>query len=184
MGFGLSLTGSFDALQVLDRELLKLGNDQVRRDINMQVAHAELAEIQIGFARSVDPYDHPWDPLKRRHGQPLLDTGRLRNSFSVSQVSAKAFTVGTSVEYAGPHQDGAIVHRTPRINVHSSRSGRFLKQASGASTKYRNATLSFSGPHTITIPRRQMLPENEWGRRWWSAIEKVVAVEMTARFGG
>ena len=67
-----------------------------------------LSRIQMGFRTGKDPWGDAWKPLKFRSGQPLRDTGRLRNSISY-QATADEVTVGTNVKYAAVHQFGAVI---------------------------------------------------------------------------
>lgn len=62
-------------------------------------------QVAMGFSASVDPYGGRWAALRSRSGQPLLNTGRLRNSFQA--VHGRDFaSVGTNVPYAEVHQRG------------------------------------------------------------------------------
>lgn len=67
-----------------------------------------VSRIQMGFRTSRDPWGGAWKPLKFRSGQPLRDTGRLRNSISYRASSAEV-EVGTNVRYAAVHQFGAVI---------------------------------------------------------------------------
>lgn len=70
-----------------------------------------LYRIQMGFRTSRDPWGEAWKPPKFRFGQPLRDTGRLRNSISY-QAADEEVTVGTNLKYAAVHQFGAVI--TPK----------------------------------------------------------------------
>ena len=79
----------------------------------------ELTErIRQQFKKSESPYGDKWAPLsavtqaknkgRRSGGQPLLDTGRLRNSISGVDLGPRSVTIrATNVEYAPTHQFGA-----------------------------------------------------------------------------
>lgn len=66
--------------------------------------------IRLGFADSMSPYGDAWLPLKYRVGQPLVDTGRLRDSIT-HQSSDDGVSVGTNVVYAAIHQFGGMTGR-------------------------------------------------------------------------
>jgi len=66
--------------------------------------------IRLGFVDSMSPYGETWLPLKYRIGQPLVDTGRLRDSIT-HQSSDNGVSVGTNVAYAAIHQFGGMAGR-------------------------------------------------------------------------
>ena len=70
------------------------------------------------FKPGESPYGDKWAPLsavtqaknkgRRSGGQPLLDTGRLRNSISGVDLGPRSVTIrATNVQYAATHQFGA-----------------------------------------------------------------------------
>lgn len=79
----------------------------------------ELTErIRQLFKLGESPYGDKWAPLsavtqaknkgRRSGGQPLLDTGRLRNSISGVDLGPRSVTIrATNVTYAALHQFGA-----------------------------------------------------------------------------
>jgi phage virion morphogenesis protein len=67
-----------------------------------------VSKIQMGFRTSRDPWGNAWAALKFRSGQPLRDTGRLRNSIHYA-ATPQEVTVGTNVSYAAVHQFGAVI---------------------------------------------------------------------------
>lgn len=62
----------------------------------------------LSFRTSKDPHGKPWKPVLRAGGQPLVDTGRLRNSLTTRATGLTA-EVGTNVLYAAVHQFGATI---------------------------------------------------------------------------
>lgn len=77
-----------------------------------------VAETQLRFRESRDPYGVGWLPLKpstvakRRKGssQPLLDTGRLRNSIAARvDAASNSVVIGSNVAYAAIHQFGGDI---------------------------------------------------------------------------
>lgn len=119
--------GDWGKLARLQSELKALasGASAMARLSNVLGA-AALKELQMGFRESRDPYGEGWAPIKGRRtpkrgkaktkfragGKPLLDTGRLRASFSYSPSSA-GVRIGTTVRYASAHQYGVRSKRLP-----------------------------------------------------------------------
>lgn len=70
-----------------------------------EIGSSLVDEIKLGFTDSKDPWGAPWAPLsertqamnkgRRRDGQPLLDTGKLRNSMTY-RADKDSVEVGTS----------------------------------------------------------------------------------------
>lgn len=76
-----------------------------------------LAKVRLGFRNSTDPYGEKWATIKprwRNHrrvpGEPLLDTGRLRNSIR-GATTGNTMRIFTDVEYAQYHQAGIDVKK-------------------------------------------------------------------------
>lgn len=135
------------------------------------IGQALVTRIRICFKFGIDPWGSPWAPIRYRairrgkngkasavgrkqaeantgsgsKGQPLVDTGRLRNSISYTS-DATSVTVGTSVSFAKTHQFGAVIR---------PKNGKFL---------------AFPGPNgpvifakKVTIPGRPFLPIRRYG---------------------
>lgn len=76
--------------------------------------------IDNAFDQSKSPMGGTWAPLKpatikrrrKKSSQPLVDTGRLRNSVT-TQAFPRAIQFGSNVEYAAPQQFGTA-HIPPR----------------------------------------------------------------------
>jgi len=71
-------------------------------------ADSLVNDIGWTFRSGTDPWGSVWAPLKFRAGQPLNDTGRLKNSID-SEVTNDYAIVGTNVCYGIVHQYGATV---------------------------------------------------------------------------
>lgn len=76
-----------------------------------------LEKIRLGFRNSTGPYGERWAPIQPRWrnrrrvpGQPLLDTGRLRNSIR-GETTGSSVRIFTDIEYAQYHQLGQRVRR-------------------------------------------------------------------------
>jgi phage gpG-like protein len=152
----MAVRGDFAKLSGLTSKLKRLTAPSLRQDLSKVVGAEALAQVQLGFRGSRDPYGNAWASLALRSGKPLLDTGRLRNSFS-AQVTATGFAIGTAASYAATHQNGATI---------LPKNGRFLKfrvgRRGGRWYQLKKAT----------IPRRQMVPQGELGAIWKDAFDK------------
>lgn len=81
-----------------------------------EIGEAVVESTKLRFTDGAGPTGAPWAPLRpvtlarrRKQGkgaQPLLDTGRLRNSFA-KRLEPRAVWIGTNVPYAAVHQFGA-----------------------------------------------------------------------------
>lgn len=166
----MALRGDFSKLSQLRTRLTAAKSPAARHALNRVLGAAALAELQKGFRSSVDPYGSAWLPLKRRKGKPLLDTARMRNSYSAS-ATATGFRIGTSTAYAPHHQYG-----TSGRKAASSRSmptngrGRFMSHKASSAKKGRKAQgfkrINFQAGGGA-IPPRMMLPSAERGLGMW-----------------
>lgn len=159
------LKGDFARLAKLQAQMKSLTSDDIKPRLAVVVGAAALAELQLGFRESRTPYGAAWAPLKlRAGGKPLLDTGRLRNSFSY-QPNASGFTIGSNFIGAKVHQYGATI--TPK----KSRFLRFRGKVHGRTKR----TTPWIFAKSVTIPRRQMVPEKVLGERWTNAMNEAGA---------
>ena len=96
-------------LEELVRKVRQLGpsNPHVRKGLN-QIGVRWIAKVKICFQRSIDPYGQPWARINHRQGQPLLDTGRLRNSVK-HNVRGTNLELASNLVYADNHQYGITV---------------------------------------------------------------------------
>jgi phage gpG-like protein len=152
----VSIRGDFAKLATLQRQLKGLAStDTLVRLSNLLGAEA-LTQVQLGFRASRDPYGTPWAALKLRGGKPLLDTGRLRSSFSFQNVSRNGFQVGTNFIGAAVHQHGATIRprRAKFLRFRAGRKGKpiFAKKA--------------------VIPARPMMPSGKLGPIWQEAFDE------------
>lgn len=96
-------------LEELVRKVRQLGpsNPHVRKGLN-QIGVRWIAKVKICFQRSIDPYGQSWARITHRQGQPLLDTGRLRNSVK-HNVRGTNLELASNLVYADNHQYGITV---------------------------------------------------------------------------
>lgn len=136
-------------LKIIQRQLKALGSEKFRSRLVAQLAEAAKAEVLLGFETSTDPYGKKWAPVIRG-GMPLLDTGRLRNSITVTHTS-KSFRIGTNVKYAQTHQHGATIK--------AKEPGKPLRFKVGAGKQWRSK-------YAVKIPQRMFLPARQLPPRW------------------
>jgi phage gpG-like protein len=164
-----NIRGDFSALAKLQAKVKKLASNDRQLGLSNVVGAAMLAELQLGFRSSTDPYGNPWAPLKlRTGGKPLLDTGRLRSSFSY-QPSRSVVRIGTNFIGARVHQYGATI--TPK-------NGRFLVFRGKKQTRRRSFT-PWIFATKVVIPRRQMVPEGSLGN--WREPMEAAATRFLSR---
>lgn len=96
-------------LEELVRKVRQLGptNPHVKKGLN-QIGVRWVARIKTCFQRGIDPYGQRWAPIHHRQGQPLLDTGRLRNSIK-HNVRGTNLELASNLVYADNHQYGITV---------------------------------------------------------------------------
>lgn len=90
-----------------------------------EIGAGVVAEAQLGFRESRDPYGTPWQRLKastikrRRKGssQPLLNNGILRDSITRLVTGPHSVEIGTNVEYAAIHQFGGMAGRGRKVRI-------------------------------------------------------------------
>lgn len=172
------------ALQKLQRQLRAAASqgDGLYDRAKKACAAAAITELSLGFRESRNPYGEPWAPLKVRRGKPLIDTGRLRSSFTVS-FTPTGFRIGTNVDYAASHQYGTGGRKSAGTRFQPVGSkGRFIS-ADAAGRRKRGSVgvraLSFSAG-SGAIPARMMVPEGSLGPIWAKAFRDAVAAVIRA----
>ena len=156
----MGVKGDFAKLARLQAKVKRLATDDVRVRFATVMGAEAVAQVQLGFRESRDPYGRAWPPLKLRSGKPLLDTGRLRSSFSY-RARPRGFEVGTNFIGAPVHQYGATIapKRAKLLRFRAGRKGRWIFAKE------------------VRVPRRQMVPEGRLGSIWSRAF-----VETSKRF--
>ncbi len=127
-----------------------------------------MSRVLIGFNTGVSPYGDPWAPIHHRDGQPLRDTGRLRNSLPASAASGDDYVqLGTNVEYAPRHQFGFVG------TVHVKQHWRKMTQAFGKPIAPRSVLVHPYSYIATTTPR-QFLPTGGLPAPWKEDVLTVV----------
>ncbi len=159
------IKGDFAKLARLQAQVKKLASNDRQLALANVMGAAALTELQLGFRESRDPYGRAWAPLLlRAGGKPLLDTGRLRSSFSY-QPRRSGFTIGTNFIGAGVHQHGATI--TPKR-------AKFLRFRGKIHGRTRRTT-DWIFAKQVTIPQRQMVPEGRLGARWSKVFQETAS---------
>jgi phage gpG-like protein len=136
-----------------------------------------MTALSDRFRTTTDPYGKPWEPSLRatlEGGQTLSDTGRLRRSFNVANVSERGFVVATNVQYAAPHQYGATIR--PRRK-------RYLAfRLPGGRGKRKGGKGAWVFAKQVTLPARPFFPwgnrAGEYGPRMEEAIRAYLETEL------
>lgn len=167
----MSFTGDFDKFKRLRAQLSSAVSDANKARIARTMGETARTELAKGFRNSVDPYGDAWAALKRRKGKPLLDTGRLRNSF-VSNPSPSGFTLWSKVRYAKHHQYGTSgrLKASTRFQP-TSNNGKFTSRLKAAKRKRGIVpvrVLTFQAG-SGSIPARMMVPSQARGFGNWNA---------------
>lgn len=114
-------------LAKIKKVMKKMTSDDMKS--YMRSVGARLAnDFRMGFRQSLAPDNTPWAPITYRDGQPLNDTGRLRQSITF-KLGNKAVEIGTNVDYAPVHQFGGGIIDVP---AHT----KLINQAFGKPLKY------------------------------------------------
>lgn len=144
----------------VSRALKRLADATSDRRPALRAANRRLLTlVREGFRSGTDPWGEAWERLAMRSGQPLKDTGRLRNSFTGEATNDEAI-VGTNVCYAVVHQFGATV--TAGAPSGNNVCGYTPKGASYLTFPTPNG--GFARKKSVEIPRRAMLPITESGQ--------------------
>lgn len=119
----------------------------------------------------IDTAFQRWEPRKRQDRQEkkkdssralMVQSGRLRRSIKVQEVSARSVTVGTDVIYAKIHNEGGEIDH-PGGTAYIVKDGKaiFITNKKAESEKANGRELKRTGPHKIKIPRRQFIGKSK-----------------------
>jgi phage gpG-like protein len=179
----MGISGDFSELRELQGALNAVASAGFRRSVNAELEETARTLVALEFETSIDPYGHHWADLKSRDGQPLLDTGRLRNSFGGDGADSSAFRFGTDVVYASLHQYGGTVRHAARA-APRTKAGRFLSHGRASRSAAKSQALTFLPEHDATVPQRQMMPEGDLPDSWLAEFNLVVDEQLELLFGG
>lgn len=167
----MSMTGDFDKFRRLRNRLMKAGSPLNRLALSRVMGETARSQLMKGFRNSLDPYGSLWAELKSRRGKPLLDTGRLRNSF-VSNPTENGFTLWTQTKYAKFHQYGTGGRKRASTRFQAiGKKGRFTSRIKAGKRKRGSTSvraLNFK-VGSGKIPARMMVPTESGGLGTWEA---------------
>lgn len=164
------ITGAFKELEELRKRVAFIASPEFRYELCNELADEAQKQAQAGFDRGVDPYDVPWAPLTYRSGKPLVDEGHLERAITGPQaktVTPQGFVISTRGMRTFPSVANAMTHfRGRTINA---------KTAKGMRFRY-GGTSRTNGPNwaraqSVTIPKRQFMPEGTMGSRWTAGFD-------------
>jgi phage virion morphogenesis protein len=177
----VTVRGDFVRLRKLSQALRK-ASKSAHRDTCKVFAAALERRTMLCFQQGQSPYGEAWAPVRRRRRraegsapqQPLLDTGRLRNSLH-ARPSGSGVSISSNVEYAGIHNYGGTIQRKGRVQPRQAKGvgGRFISRREAA--KAANATkrrqrlgvaktrVAFLPGGANVVPKRQFLPDEARG---------------------
>lgn len=110
-GPDVELTVDTTQLRALAAKVKRLGphNPHIRHGLTI-IGQNWVNRIKANFRRSVSPYGDAWAPIHHREGQPLIDTGALRDSIK-SEVRGLQIVIGTRLKYGPTHNEGVGVKK-------------------------------------------------------------------------
>ncbi len=145
--------------------------------LQKRLAAAAVARAELGVRTSKDPYGTKWAPLTSRSGKPLRRTGNnIQRGWSGRATGQDTFIMGNSFKWLATHQYGAIIKpkRFPllRFKLEIGRRVSFRK----GKARRGAAIMGIAWAKSVTIPRRQMIPEMDTGglgKIWLRAFNRV-----------
>ena len=145
---------------------------EVLSAISHALAEEALDLIKQGFADGKNPSGNKW-VANLKGSLPLRDTGRLKNSWRVQNVSGNGFVVGSAAAYAIYHQEGTGIHG-PK--------GKPIRP-----TTKKALSFSIGGQHFIRgsvagCPIRRMVPDRTIPPRWQIAFDSAANEAFEAFF--
>lgn len=184
----MGLSGDFAKLAALRARLRAAQSPDMMAGVARVVGEAARTQLALGFRQSVNPYGEPWAPLRRRKGKPLLDTGRLRNSFTYA-ATADGLRIGTNTKYAPYHQYGTGGRKTAGGRFQPvGPSGRFMSRKAAGVKRGKNVQYLWHGVRRLNysvgsgkIPPRMMLPTADRGLGTWRDPMRDAAMRFIAR---
>ena len=152
-----------------------------RAKLAQNLAEEARHQVDDGFRQQRDPYGKPWAPLRRRKGQILVDTGRMRAS-TATEPAPDGFRLEITATYSAYHQYGTKPSQRAERGARQNARGRFV--SARARTGYLLRIKAHTNPG---IPQRQMVPMDSTGGLgpiWSGAFNKVTLLLLRDTFGG
>lgn len=169
----MAVSADLTAFRTLAARLETLG-PTVLQGAMKEAASNALDFVAEEFESGTDPYGAAWPKSARaskQSGQTLVDTARLRNSFT-DEIGATGFTVTSNVKYARIHNNGGEIKKKPRLATLHFEGRRFAKKTSKKITRTLTTTI---GDHVINMPQRMMVPTGgQLPQKWATSFESTI----------
>jgi len=166
----------------LVQRMERVAKADFKRGINEQFSATAIFLVGTEFERAMDPYGRGWKPTTSRDGRTLRDTGRLQNSFTpYGRATPSTFGIGSGTKYVAVHQYGATIKakNAPFLRFKVPYATRVFNRRSGARLKRHQVLSNWVQVQQVTIPQRQMVPEDDIGAVWMQAFTADVDAAMT-----
>ena|SRR3990167_5410667 len=177
------ITGAFNELAQLIADVRALGSDGFKTEVNRAVQEVVLKKVDEGFLKSQDPEGQSWEHLKVRKGMPLVDTGRLRNSWSRGVVNGSSAKIFSSAPYTATHQYGAKIQGPGVFPIMKSgfTSGTIAHSRNPEKAGRRDLAVWWVHYKEVNVPARQMVPESSIPSTWIEAFRRVIEPKVLER---
>jgi phage gpG-like protein len=158
---GIGYTLAYDDLPVRQaaEAMIRFPGDRSRRMYGA-IGGAMVSSSKLRFRRGAGPDNTRWplsQRVKKRGGQTLVLTARLRDSNTYNVLGDSGVEWGSNVRYAHAQNDGAVITSYPRsqqANFHVNRDGSLGKFA-----KRRKSNFAM----WVTLPQYQIhIPARPW----------------------
>lgn len=154
MAITFNLTG--DAYEKLDKIIAACSDGKPAMNT---IGRVLSNRIKLGFKNSKSPYGQKWKPLISRQGQPLVNTGRLRESITYI-ADDHSVQVGTNLIQAKVHQFGAVIR---------PRTAKTLRFMIGNRVIYTDKAVIPARPYLPILNNSVVLPDS-----WFNATVKEI----------
>lgn len=128
------------------KDLFEAFSDQNKIKYLTAIGDLELSKTKTRFVQQVDPDNNPWRSTVRKALDPsakiLRKTGNLFNSLA-RKVEGDSVFIGTNLNYATTHQNGAVIKPKTKNFLAFSIGGNFFRKKQ------------------VTIPQRRLVGVND-----------------------
>lgn len=153
-----------------------------------------VTQAALGIRASKDPYGKTFAPLTSRVGIPLRRTGNnIQRSWTSGQETPTTFVFGSRFKWLATHQYGAVIkpvraqYLVFQLEGMQTRSRITKGKNAGKWGKWKEdtSTRKWVRAKSVTIPRRQMVPEMDTGglgKKWTGAFRRVTRAYLEKLF--
>ena len=162
MAITFNLTG--DAYEKLDKIIAACSDGKPAMNT---IGRVLSNRIKLGFKNSKSPYGQKWKPLISRQGQPLVNTGRLRESITYI-ADDHSVQVGTNLIQAKVHQFGAVIR---------PRTAKTLRFMIGNRVIYTDKAVIPARPYMPIVGNNVVLPQ-DWLKATVKALQDHIESQL------